>query len=103
MPVRSARPVHPGEFLRDGIWCRSPCSPASTCQETERPRTRIERIAMDEIGITPDTALRLGRFCNTTPQCSMTSSLPMNWMPLASCLAKETADIEPIEAQAAAA
>ena len=32
------------------------------------PRTRIERIAREEIGITADTALRLGRYFNTTPQ-----------------------------------
>jgi len=32
------------------------------------PRTRIERIAREEIGITAGTALRLGRYLKTTPQ-----------------------------------
>jgi antitoxin HigA-1 len=32
------------------------------------PRTRIERIAREELGITADTALRLGRFFGIEPQ-----------------------------------
>jgi addiction module HigA family antidote len=31
------------------------------------PRTRIERIAREEIGITADTALRLAKVLRTTP------------------------------------
>ncbi len=31
------------------------------------PRTRIERVAAEEIGISTDTALRLGRFFKTSP------------------------------------
>jgi hypothetical protein len=32
------------------------------------PRTRIERIVREEIGVTPDTALRLAKFFETTPE-----------------------------------
>jgi addiction module HigA family antidote len=32
------------------------------------PRTRIERIAREELGITADTALRLGRFFGIEPE-----------------------------------
>jgi addiction module HigA family antidote len=32
------------------------------------PRTRIERIAREEVGITADTALRLAKFFGTTPE-----------------------------------
>jgi addiction module HigA family antidote len=32
------------------------------------PRTRIERIVREEVGITPDTALRLAEFFGTTPE-----------------------------------
>lgn len=31
------------------------------------PRTRIERIVKEEIGISTDTALRLARYFDTTP------------------------------------
>ena len=32
------------------------------------PRTRIERIVKEEIGVTPDTALRQAKFFGTTPE-----------------------------------
>ena len=32
------------------------------------PRTRIERIVAEEIGVSTDTALRLGRYFGMTPQ-----------------------------------
>jgi addiction module HigA family antidote len=32
------------------------------------PRTRIERIAREELGISADTALRLGRFFGIEPE-----------------------------------
>lgn len=32
------------------------------------PRTRIERLAGEQTGMTPDTALRLGRYFGTSPQ-----------------------------------
>ncbi|WP_296435007.1 HigA family addiction module antitoxin, partial [Rhizobium sp. UBA1881] len=32
------------------------------------PRTRIERIVAEKVGITTDTALRLAKFFNTTPE-----------------------------------
>jgi addiction module HigA family antidote len=38
---------------------------ARTC---DLPRTRIERIAGEETGITADTALRLAKALGTTPQ-----------------------------------
>jgi len=31
------------------------------------PRTRVERLAREETGVTPDTALRLARYFRTTP------------------------------------
>ena len=34
----------------------------------EVPRTRIERIAREELGISADTALRLGRFFGIEPE-----------------------------------
>ena len=78
-------------------------SPGALARKLNVPRTRIERIARQEIGITPDTALRLGRFFNTTPQFWMNFQLAYELETLANSLAKEIADIEPIEAQAAAA
>ena len=103
MPVKFARPVHPGEFLREEYLVPLAMSPGALARRLNVPRTRIERIAKEEIGITPDTAFRLGRFFNTTPQFWMNLQLAYELETLANSLAKEIADIEPIEAQAAAA
>ena len=77
MPVKFARPIHPGEFLREEYLMPLTMSPGALARKLNVPRTRIERIARQEIGITPDTALRLGRFFNTTPQF---------WMNFQACL-----------------
>ena len=43
----------------------SPCAVAKACGV---PRTPIERIAREELGITADTALPLGRYFGIEPQ-----------------------------------
>ena len=51
------------------------------------PRTRIERIVRSEIGVTPDTALRLAKFFDTTPQFWM--NFQTAWEPAAEARTKE--------------
>jgi addiction module HigA family antidote len=43
-------------------------SAGALAKKLNLPRTRIERIVKEEVGLTPDTALRLARFFNTTPE-----------------------------------
>ncbi|RUZ27807.1 addiction module antidote protein, HigA family, partial [Mesorhizobium sp. M7A.F.Ca.CA.001.15.1.1] len=68
MASKFARPVHPGEFLREEYLVPLGMSVGALAKKLNLPRTRIERIAKEEIGLTPDTALRLARFFNTTPE-----------------------------------
>ena len=68
MSIRFARPVHPGEFLREEYLVRLGMSAGALARELRVPRTRIERIVKEEIGVTPDTALRLAKFFDTTPE-----------------------------------
>ena len=68
MSVRFARPVHPGEFLREEYLAPLGMSAGALARELRVPRTRIERIVKEEIGVTPDTALRLAKFFDTTPE-----------------------------------
>jgi addiction module HigA family antidote len=42
--------------------------PYSLAKKLGIPRTRIERIVAQKVGITTDTALRLAKFFNTTPE-----------------------------------
>lgn len=70
MTADSARlpPLHPGEVLREEFMVPLALSAYAVAKACRIPRTRIERIAREEAGITADTALRLGRFFNTTPE-----------------------------------
>lgn len=68
MNIVFARPVHPGELLREEYLVPLGMSAGALAKELHVPRTRIERIVKEEIGVTPDTALRLARFFDTTPQ-----------------------------------
>ncbi|WAC28551.1 HigA family addiction module antitoxin [Ancylobacter sp. SL191] len=67
MAVTFARPLHPGEFLREEYLVPLGMSAGQLARALGLPRTRIERIVREEIGISTDTALRLARFFRTSP------------------------------------
>ena len=60
-------PIHPGEILREVYLEPLDMTPYALAKKLKVPRTRIERIVAEKIGITADTALRLGKFFKTTP------------------------------------
>ena len=59
-------PMHPGEVLREEFLLPMNLSPYALAKICDVPRTRMERIAREEIGITADTALRLSKALGTT-------------------------------------
>lgn len=61
-------PMHPGEVLREEFLEPLGLSAGRVAKACGVPRTRIERIAAEEIGITGDTAARLARFFGTTAE-----------------------------------
>jgi antitoxin HigA-1 len=61
-------PMHPGEALREGSWFRLKMSAGALAKACGLPRTRIERIAAEQTGVTADTALRLAKALGTTAQ-----------------------------------
>jgi addiction module HigA family antidote len=60
--------MHPGEVLREEFLPPYGLSAYRLAEGLMVPRTRIERIVREEVGITPDTALRLAEFFGTTPE-----------------------------------
>ena len=60
--------IHPGEILREEFLIPLGISPYTLAQLLHVPRTRIERVVAEKSAITPDTALRLSRFFNITPE-----------------------------------
>jgi addiction module HigA family antidote len=60
--------IHPGEILRELYLEPLEMTPYALAKKLNVPRTRIERIVAEKIGITPDTALRLAKFFKTSPE-----------------------------------
>jgi addiction module HigA family antidote len=65
--AKKQAPVHPGEILREEFLKPMSLTPYAVAAALDIPRTRIERLAREETPVTADTALRLGKFFNTTP------------------------------------
>src|ERR1019366_5596648 len=59
-------PIHPGEVLRAEFMEPLRLSMNRLALDLRVPVTRITEIVHERRGITPDTALRLGRYFNTS-------------------------------------
>jgi addiction module HigA family antidote len=59
-------PIHPGEILREDFMKPLGLSMNRLALDLRVPVTRITEIVHERRGITPDTALRLGRYFNTS-------------------------------------
>ena len=59
-------PIHPGEILREDFMKPLAISMNKLALDLHVPVTRIAEIVHERRGITPDTALRLGRYFNTS-------------------------------------
>ena len=66
--TKGLSPMHPGEVLREEFMNPLGLTAETLAAGLGVPRTRIERIAKEETGITMDTALRLGAYFKTTPE-----------------------------------
>ena len=64
--AKALPPMHPGEVLREEFLVPMDLSPYALAKICDVPRTRIERIAREEISVTADTALRLSKALGTT-------------------------------------
>jgi len=61
-------PLHPGEVLREEFLVPLGLSAGALAKAMGVPRTRVERIAAESIGITADSALRLSKALGTSAQ-----------------------------------
>ena len=67
-PTNKMRPIHPGEILREEFLVPLSMSAHALALELRVPAPRINDIVRERRAITPDTALRLARYFNTTAQ-----------------------------------
>ena len=69
--VATLPPLHPGEVLREEFIKPLGLTAGRVARACGIARSRIERIAAEEIGISGDTALRLGCVLSTGPEIWM--------------------------------
>jgi addiction module HigA family antidote len=62
------RPIHPGEILSEEFMRPLNLTMNKLAVDLRVPATRIAEIVHRRRGITPDTALRLARYFDTTPE-----------------------------------
>ncbi|MDO8788005.1 MAG: HigA family addiction module antitoxin [Sulfuritalea sp.] len=68
MATNKMRAIHPGEILREEFLAPLDMSANALAMELHVPAPRINDIVRQRRAVTPDTALRLARYFNTTAQ-----------------------------------
>ncbi len=68
MPEKKLRPIHPGEVLLEEFLKPMGLSQNRLALSIGVPPRRINEIALGKRGITADTALRLARYFDMSPQ-----------------------------------
>lgn len=66
--VETLPPLHPGEVLREEFMKPLGLTAYAIAKAVNVQRTRIERISREELGVSGDTALRLGRLFGVDPR-----------------------------------
>lgn len=93
--ARKLSPMHPGEVLREEFMEPMNLTAYAVAKAIGVPRTRIERIASEKVGITADTALRLGRYFGTTPDFWLNLQSRYDLLVAERAIGREVAKIEP--------
>jgi addiction module HigA family antidote len=94
-------PMHPGEVLREEFMIPLDMSAGPLAKVCGVPRTRIERLANEETGVTADTALRLSKAFGTTAALWLNLQNAYDVQMAEREIGKELNSIEPVIGHAA--
>ena len=64
-PIR--KPTHPGELLREDVLPALGISVSKAARSLRVSRQTLHRILAGDAGVTPEMAVRLGKFCGNGP------------------------------------
>ena len=99
MPKKPKPAVHPGEILREDFMKPLGLSMNKLALDLRVPVTRIAEIVHERRAISTDTALRLGRYFNTSPTFWMNLQVRYDLEVAEDTLAHRVArDVHPLEA-----
>ena len=66
--MNKMRPIHPGEVLREEFLDPLGMTAHALAQALRVPAPRVNDLVRERRSVTPDTALRLARYFDTSPQ-----------------------------------
>jgi len=66
-PIRRRPPSHPGEILREDVLPALNLSVSEAARQLRITRQTLHRILSGGSGVSPDMAVRLGKFCGNGP------------------------------------
>jgi addiction module HigA family antidote len=94
--AKTLPPLHPGEVLREEFLVPLKMSAGALARICGVPRTRIERLANEETGVTADTALRLSKAFGTSPSVWLNLQNDYDVQVAKRALGKQLDKIEPV-------
>ena len=94
--AKTLPPLHPGEVLREEFLIPLKMSAGALARICGVPRTRIERLANEETGVTADTALRLSKAFGTSPSVWLNLQNDYDVQVAKRALGKQLDKIEPV-------
>lgn len=98
--IKKLPPLHPGEVLREEFLVPLKLSAGALAKVCHLPRTRIERIVNEQVGITADTALRLAKALGTTPDLWLNLQKDFDLQSTKAAIAHELNTIKPLNVAA---
>lgn len=98
MTISKSPAIHPGEILRELYLEPLDMTSYALAKHLHVPRTRIERIVGEKLGITADTALRLAKFFKTSPEYWLNLQISFDIKSAAAKLEEDLAAIKEREA-----
>ena len=66
-PIRRRQPTHPGEILREDVLPALRLSVTEAARQLRVTRQTLHRILSGRSAVTPEMAVRLGKFCGNGP------------------------------------
>lgn len=94
--VATHPPVHPGAILREEFMEPMGLTAYAIAKACHVPRSKIERIAREDLGISGDTAVRLGRFFGTSDQFWMNLQATYEVLRARQEIGDAVSEIEPV-------
>jgi addiction module HigA family antidote len=94
-------PVHPGTILRQEFMDELGLTAYAIAKACKMPRSKLERIARGELGISGDTAVRLGRYFGTSDRFWMNLQGTYEVMKARQAIGDSLDTIEPLRRDAA--